>query len=174
MDKREGLRAGIVEMRSVAQRLNQWADDLEASFRGQEAPAGEVPASEPQQAPDREKNVGHKKAVRKGAEEPAAVKEERKALSLPEVRAILAEKCAAGFGTQVKALIESYGAASLKGVPPEKYEELLEAVKGWGEPLSTAGGGNLERGEVNRNKRAPQCGVASIEVAEQDGDADAG
>ena len=35
MDKREGLRAGIVEMRSVARRLNEWADDLEASFRGQ-------------------------------------------------------------------------------------------------------------------------------------------
>ena len=108
------------------------ADDLEASFRDQEAPAGEVPASEPQQAPDREKIVGAKKAVRKGTEEPAAVKEERKALSLPEVRAILAEKCAAGFGTQVKALIESYGAASLKGVPPEKYEELLEAVRNLG------------------------------------------
>ena len=83
MDEREGLRAGIEEMRSVAQRLNQWADDLEASFRDQEASAGEVPASEPQQAPDREKNVGHKKAVRKGTEEPAAVKEERKALSPP-------------------------------------------------------------------------------------------
>ena len=40
--------------------------------------------------------------------------------------------------------------AFLKEVPAEKYEELLEAVKGWGEPLSTASGGNLERGEVNR------------------------
>lgn len=46
MDEREGLRAGIVEMRSVAQRLNQWADDLEASFRDQEAPAGESGISE--------------------------------------------------------------------------------------------------------------------------------
>ena len=132
MDEREGLRAGIVEMRSVAQRLNQWADDLEASFHDQETSAGEVPASEPQQAPDREKNVGHKKAVRKGAEEPAAAAETRKTLTLPEVRAILAEKCAAGFGTQVKAFIESYGAASLKGVPEEKYEELLEAVRNLG------------------------------------------
>ena len=44
MDKREGLRAGIAEMRSVAQRLNRWADDLEASFRGKEAPADEVDA----------------------------------------------------------------------------------------------------------------------------------
>ena len=128
MDKREGLRAGIVEMRSVARRLNEWADDLEASFRGQETSAGEVPASEPQQASDREKIVGDKKAVRKGAEESAAAQKTGKELTLPEVRAILAEKCAAGFGTQVKALIESYGASTLKGVPPEKYEELLKAA----------------------------------------------
>ena len=29
MNKMEGLRAGVAEMRSVAQRLNQWANDLE-------------------------------------------------------------------------------------------------------------------------------------------------
>ena len=34
-----------------------------------------------------------------------------------------------------------------------------------GEPLTTATGGNLVRGEVNRNKQAPQYGVAPIEVA---------
>ena len=54
-------------------------------------------------------------------------------LTLPEVRSVLAGKCAAGFSTQVKALIESYGAAFLKEVPAEKYEELLEAVKGLGD-----------------------------------------
>ena len=37
---------------------------------------------------------------------------------------------------------------------------------GWrGEPLTTAGGGNLVRGEVSRNKRSPQCGAATIEAA---------
>ena len=40
------------------------------------------------------------------------------------------------------------------------------APVGVGEPLSTASGGNLERGEVNRNKRSPQCGAAPIEIAE--------
>ena len=35
-----------------------------------------------------------------------------------------------------------------------------------GEPLTTAGGGNFVRGEVNRNEQAPQCGAATIEVAE--------
>jgi len=97
MNNLEGLRAGAAEMRSVAQKLNQWADDLEASFRGSAADA-----------------------------------ETGKVLTLPGVRAVLAEKCAAGFSTQVKALIESYGVSSLKEVPAEKYGELLSAVAGLG------------------------------------------
>lgn len=112
MNNLEGLRAGAAEMRSVAQKLNQWADDLEASFRGTVVPesvpetdVSEVPASEPVPAPP---------------------------LTLPGVRAVLAEKCAAGFSTQVKALIESYGVSSLKEVPAEKYGELLSAVAGLG------------------------------------------
>ena len=58
MDKLEGLRAGVDEMRSVARKLNQWADDLEASFRGNdvrdsvpETDVSKVPASEPVSAP---------------------------------------------------------------------------------------------------------------------------
>ena len=35
-----------------------------------------------------------------------------------------------------------------------------------GEPLTTASGGSLVRGEVNRNKQAAQWAVAPIEVAE--------
>ena len=34
-----------------------------------------------------------------------------------------------------------------------------------GEPSATAGGGCFAGGEVNRSKRAPQCGVAPTEVA---------
>ena len=127
MNKMDGLRAGVAEMRSVAQRLNQWADDLEASFRSQEADAAEVSASEPVPA---EKKKGTAKPA---DNEPAAAPKKGKALTLPEVRAILAEKCASGFGTQVKALIESYGASSLKEVPADRYDELLEAVKGLGD-----------------------------------------
>lgn len=127
MDKREGLRAGIAEMRTVAQRLNQWADDLEASFRGKEAPADEVDAGKPAPAPKEEETANQAGA------EPEAAPETGKALTLPEVRAVLAGKCAEGFGTQVKALIQSYGASTLKEVPAEKYGELLEAVKGLGD-----------------------------------------
>ncbi len=122
MDKTEDLCAGITEMRSVARRLNQWADDLEASFRSQEADAAEVPASEPGPAEKK------KRAKNSAGNESAAAPEKGKALTLPEVRAILAGKCAAGFSTQVKALIESYGASSLKEVPAEKYQELLDAA----------------------------------------------
>ena len=122
MDKREGLRAGIAEMRSVAQRLSQWADDLEASFRGEEAPEQEVDAGESAVASKEEGT-----ADQAGAE-PEAAPEKGKTLTIPEVRAVLAGKCAEGFGAQVKALIGSYGAASLKGVPAEKYGELLEAA----------------------------------------------
>ena len=133
MDKMEGLRAGVAEMRSVAQRLNQWADDLEASFRDQKAAPAEVPAAETVQASGRKKTSAGKVPVEAAAPEPAAVEEKKAALSLPEVRAILAEKCAAGFSTQVKALIESYGVSSLKDVPAEKYDELLEVVRGLGD-----------------------------------------
>ena len=127
MGKREGLRAGIAEMRTVAQRLNQWADDLESSFRSQEAPEVKVDVGELVPASKEEGN-----ADQAGAE-PAAAPETGKTLSLPEVRAVLAGKCAEGFGTQVKALIQSYGASTLKEVPAEKYGELLEAVKGLGD-----------------------------------------
>ena len=127
MDKREGLRAGIAEMRSVAQRLNQWADDLESSFRSQEAPEVKVDVGELVPASKEEGT-----ADQAGAE-PEAASKAGKALTLPEVRAVLAGKCAEGFGTQVKALIQSYGASTLKEVPAEKYGELLEAVKGLGD-----------------------------------------
>ena len=130
MNKMEGLRAGVAEMRSVAQRLNQWADDLEASFQDHETPEKEVPASVPVQPGKRKKADGRKDAASGG--EAAAGKAEKKPLTLPEVRSVLAGKCAAGFSTQVKALIESYGASSLKEVPAEKYRELLEAVAGLG------------------------------------------
>lgn len=128
MDKMEDLRTGIAEMRSVALRLTRWADDLEASFQDRKASEKKMEDGKPAAAETKKKP-----AAAKAPAEPAAVEKTGKTLTLPEVRAILADKCAAGFGTQVKALIESYGASSLKGVPAEKYEELLEAVKGLGD-----------------------------------------
>ena len=140
MNKLEGLRAGVAEMRSVAQRLMGWADDLERSFQGTEAPEQEVSAAAPVQPGKRKKT--DEGPVSADGGEAAAGEVEKKPLSLPEVRAVLAEKCAAGFGTQVKALIESYGVSTLKGVPADRYEELLEAVSG----LGVAMGGDADAG----------------------------
>ncbi|MDO5390225.1 MAG: hypothetical protein Q4F24_03915 [Eubacteriales bacterium] len=41
----------------------------------------------------------------------------------------MAEKSQAGLTAQVKALLETFGAAKLSAVNPEDYEALLEAAK---------------------------------------------
>ena len=122
MDKMKGLRAGVAEMRSVASRLLTWADDLEKSFPDPETAEGKVEGN------------GDEGASTVGSEPvPDPGMENGKKLSLPEVRAILAEKCAAGFGEQVKALIASFGASSLGGVPCERYGELVAAAEALGD-----------------------------------------
>ena len=126
MNKMDGLQAGVAEMRSVAHRLMEWADDLEASFQGHETPKAEVPAAGPGTAGKKKKTAGPAGA------ESAADEKAGKALTICEVRKILAGKCAAGLGARVRALIESYGVSSLREVPPEKYVELLLAVDALG------------------------------------------
>lgn len=144
MDKMQGLCAGVAEMRSVAQKLNQWADDLEASFRGgagepasdaDGSPAGneaEAPVAEEVSAAGLRPAEKKKRAAKPAGVEQAAAPEKGKTLTLPEVRAVLAEKCSKGFSAQVKALIESFGVSALRDVAPEHYGELLEAASGLG------------------------------------------
>lgn len=96
MKNKKDIMSGVAEMRSVATRLQAWADDLEAAYQDEK------------------------------------VSESVEKLTLMEVRAILAEKCAAGYGTQVKALIESFGVSSLGSVPAERYAELVNAANGLG------------------------------------------
>ncbi len=131
MVNKRDLRGGIEKMREVAQLLNGWADDMERSLEAEKnkkaaaadaAPDGEaVPAGE---------GVPVASAV-SAADAPAASASAAAvapALSADAVRAELAAKCAAGFRTQVQALINSYGAAKFSEVAPEHYPALLEAV----------------------------------------------
>ena len=131
MVNKRDLRGGIEKMREVAQLLNGWADDMERSLEAEKnkkaaaadaAPDGEaVPAGE---------GVPVASAV-SAADAPAASASAAAAVpALPAdaVRAELAAKCAAGFRTQVQALINSYGAAKFSEVAPEHYPALLEAV----------------------------------------------
>lgn len=80
MDKLKELCTGVDEMRSVAQRLMKWADDLEQSFQDSapaetlvaEVPVQDVPADPP---------------------------------SRTDVKGLLTRLCAAGYSAQVKALM---------------------------------------------------------------------
>lgn len=101
----KNLAAGIREMRSVAKRLMTWADDLEKA--GEEEK--EVLPPEPAAAE-------------------TAPAEKDKPVTRAEVKAFLTTLCAKGYSAQVKALIGSFGAASLSGVPDGELDELFNAA----------------------------------------------
>jgi hypothetical protein len=57
---------------------------------------------------------------------------EAPALTLSDVRAVLARKSQAGFTKDIKALIARYGAEKLSDVKPEHYRALLQEVEALG------------------------------------------
>lgn len=57
--------------------------------------------------------------------EPAPKPEFKKAVTLEQVRAVLAEKSHDGYTDEVRSLLQKYGAEKLSAVDPEKYEALL-------------------------------------------------
>ena len=129
------LRGGIEKMREVAQLLNGWANDMERSL-------GEPPATAGGGSIAGGEVTRNKRSVRRtvapieGADknapdEPASVPPEQSdppAVTFDQVRSILAAKCAAGYRTQVQALINSYGATRFSEVDPSRYAELVEAA----------------------------------------------
>lgn len=60
-----------------------------------------------------------------GTEEAAPAPEPEKALTLKEVRAILAEKSRDGFTAQIRDLLLKYGAKKLSEVDPASYKALV-------------------------------------------------
>ena len=66
-----------------------------------------------------------------GNEPPAHEKaEEKKPLTLEEVRAVLANKSKDGFTEQIRELLKKYGSDRLSGISPTNYQALLEDVEG--------------------------------------------
>ncbi|WP_301844716.1 rRNA biogenesis protein rrp5 [uncultured Ruminococcus sp.] len=63
-----------------------------------------------------------------GVQKPVSVKD-TPAVSISEIRAVLAEKSRSGFTDSVKALLQKHGASKLSGVSPEEYAVLLEEAK---------------------------------------------
>ena len=58
--------------------------------------------------------------------------QETKSLTLEDVRDILRRKCEEGFAADVKDMIASLGAKTLKDVNPDDYEPLVKAVQALG------------------------------------------
>ena len=66
-----------------------------------------------------------------GNEPPAHEKaEEKKPLTLEEVRVVLANKSKDGFTEQIRELLKKYGSDRLSGINPTNYQALLEDVEG--------------------------------------------
>ena len=53
----------------------------------------------------------------------------KKVYTIEQVRAVLAEKSQAGFTSQVKELLQSFGSVKLSGIDPARFSELIEAAK---------------------------------------------
>ena len=92
----------IDDMRSLADSLQAVADAI-----GRNEPEAETVAPDPAPAPA-----------------PQALSP--KAITLEEVRAVLAEKSHDGFTTEVRELLQKYGAAKLSGIDPANYAALLK------------------------------------------------
>lgn len=61
---------------------------------------------------------------------------EKKAVSLEQVRGVLAQKTQLGFTKDVKALLTKYGASKLSDVAPKQYEALMRDAEELGNEVS--------------------------------------
>lgn len=59
----------------------------------------------------------------------SSTEEEKKSVSLENVRAVLAEKSRRGFTEEVKEIISKHGADRLSGIDPSEYESLLSEAE---------------------------------------------
>lgn len=57
---------------------------------------------------------------------------DEKQISLEEVRAVLAQKAAAGLSSEVKALLEKHGGKKLSDIKPEDYGQLIKEAEAIG------------------------------------------
>ena len=100
MSKIKLLLEVVTDLRSLADSLQAVADAM-ASNEPIDASHLETPAQVPIQKP------------------------EEKAVTLEQVRAVLAEKSHDGFTAEVRGLLEKYGASKLSQIDPSKYADLL-------------------------------------------------
>ena len=97
MSKMSDMAATIEELRSAAAAINEAANWLAQQFSGSEE--AHVEEAKPEKKP---------------------------ALTLEQVRAVLAEKSRAGHTAAIRTLLQKYGASKLSAVDPKHYEALLK------------------------------------------------
>ena len=101
MSKMSEMAITIEELRNAATAITDAANYLAQLFSGEETDAQ--------------------------PENPAPV--QKPALTLEQVRAVLAEKSRAGHTAAIRALLQKYGASKLSGIDPKHYEALLQEVE---------------------------------------------
>ena len=120
------LAAGVQEMRSVAKRLMRWAEDLEKSLMpGQTARDEPVQQAVPVEVVPAEVALAETVPIEAAPAEDVPVKAP---LTFAAVKKLLGDLSAEGYGPQIKALIESFGAMKLSDLPESCYAELMEAA----------------------------------------------
>ena len=89
-------------------------------------------ATNADQTTDQTKKTSSKKSQKSSQKEAASgagSSESKAKVTIEDVRAVLAEKSQDGLTDKVRELLDSFGAAKLSAVDPEKLPELLEAAK---------------------------------------------
>ena len=100
MGKISELDMAIRDLRSAAATINDVADTLAEMFSTESAD-----------------------------ETPDATAPAEPALTLEQVRVVLADKSRKGFTAQIRSLLQKYGAAKLSGIDPTNYKALLAEVE---------------------------------------------
>ena len=124
---KKDLAAAVVEMRSVAARLIVWADDLEKSVSAV-GPGAVSSVEEPEEVAV-SSDVASSAVALAAPDVVAPAVAPAAPVSLAEVKVYLTKLCAAGYSAQVKALIASFGAASLSEVPADSLDALMVAAR---------------------------------------------
>lgn len=110
MGKVSELSMLVDELKKCGETLIGISDELKEMFSSAEPEQIPVPAEKP----------AAKEKPKEESKPP-----EPKAVTLEEVRAVLADKSRAGFTAQVKELLKKHGADKLSAVDPAEYKSLL-------------------------------------------------
>ena len=115
------LSQNLTEIASILQ------EDAQTAAPVKEAQQEKIPESS-QVIPEKDQAAEKKNPTIKDSSK-GCLKETESPVTIPQIRAVLAEKSQAGLTEKVRELIQSYGVKKLSEISPEKYSEVLAAAK---------------------------------------------